>query len=103
MADPFMQINLSGNLFLIEQLRNLPKRMANGAIRFALRDNAKPILISAKLRAPRDKGDLEKSLRIKAFRRTRKGRIGFTIGTSSLASAYQGKQFYGASRNSDGS
>ncbi len=89
-------IDLSGDKELIAALNNLTPALEKKALRTALRESSKPILSAAKARAPRDTGALKKSLRIKAFKRTRKGKVGFSIGTSSLGSAYQGKQFYGA-------
>lgn len=114
-------ISLDGDMTLQARLRELTPRLEKSALRTALRESARPMLAAAQKFAPvlgtnvfeetvwtgkrwgkrkfatgRIGGSLRKSLRIRAFKRSRKNRVGVWIGTSALASPFQGKQFYGA-------
>jgi hypothetical protein len=117
----FLSISLDGDWTLQARLRELTPRLEKAALRTALRESARPMLAAAQKFAPvygtktfvetvfvdkrwrkrtfatgRIGGSLRKSLRIRAFKRSRKNRVGVWIGTSALASPFQGKQFYGA-------
>lgn len=100
----FISINLSGDLELRRALKSLTPALEKKALRTALRTAAKPILATARANAPKTQGTkhpdrpppgtLRKSIKIRAFKRTRKGRVGFSIGMGSKD--YVGKAFYGS-------
>jgi hypothetical protein len=87
-------VSLTGHREVAQLLADLPEKQIKPALRKVLRASAKPILTAAKLRAPRKSGAMAKSLTIRAFKRSRKQRIGFWIGTTQRGSAYGGKAFY---------
>jgi hypothetical protein len=91
---PVVTVSLSGDKQIAELLASLPEKHIKPTLRKVLRAAAKPILTAAKLRSPRDSGAMRKALTIRAFKRTRKPRIGFWIGTTQRGSAYGGKAFY---------
>jgi hypothetical protein len=91
---PKVTVNLTGDKQIAELLATLPEKHLKPTLRKVLRAAAKPILTAAKLRAPRDSGAMAKGLVIRAFKRTRKPRIGFWIGTTAKGPAYGGKIFY---------
>jgi hypothetical protein len=93
MAAIKVQVSLAGDLEMMQLLRELPQRLVKGALRKSLRESAKTVLRGAKFRAPRASGLLIKTLKVRAFKRTRKAVVGFTVGTA--AGDFKGKTFYG--------
>jgi len=93
MAQIKVQVSLAGDVETLELLRTLPAKLVKGALRKSLRESAKTVLRGAKFRAPRKSGLLIKTLKVRAFKRTRKAVVGFTVGTA--AGDYKGQTFYG--------
>jgi HK97 gp10 family phage protein len=89
-----VQVSLAGDVETVNLLRELPDKLVKGALRKSLREAAKTVLRGAKFRAPRKSGLLTKTLKVRAFKRTRKNVVGFTVGTA--AGDYKGQSFYGA-------
>lgn len=89
-----VSVNLSGHEELAKLLAEIPEKHVKPALRKTLRAAAKPILAAVKLRSPRDSGAMRKGFVIRAFKRSRKQRIGFWIGTTERAGAYKDKAFY---------
>ena len=95
MATPAIKIqfSLAGDLETLQLLRELPQKLVKGALRKSLRESAKIIQRGAKFRAPQKSGLLAKTIKVRAFKRTRKAVVGFTVGTA--AGDYRGQTFYG--------
>jgi HK97 gp10 family phage protein len=87
-----VKTSLAGDQEIIQLLRDLPKRLAKGALRKALRAGANVVMRGARFRAPRKSGLLAKTIKTRAFRRTRKNIVGFTV--SANIADYQGNTFY---------
>lgn len=94
MAAIKVHVSLAGDVETVNLLKELPQKLVKGALRKALRAGANVVLRGAKFRAPRKSGLLVKSMKVRAFKRTRKNVVGFTVGTS--AGDYKGSDFYGA-------
>ena len=90
-----VSITLTGDVKLLTKLKRLGNKDQKAAIRKASRAAARPILQKARELAPRRKGALARSLKLRAIKRSRT-RIGVRISTSTLESVFQGKTFYGA-------
>lgn len=89
---------LTGDRELDIKLKNMPNRMRNKAIRWATRDGAKIIQADAKKYAPHDTGALERSLTVRAAKKSNGGRLSrYIIGhaVATRASLFQGEEFYG--------
>ena len=100
-------VQLKGYQQIERMLATLDKKVARKHISKSFRAGAKVIEKQAEANAPvgkdykkKDKihkgGSLKKSIRVKAFKRNRKGRIGFNVTTSGNDSLFQGDAFYGA-------
>jgi len=87
-------IRLRGAKQLLEALKTLDDKLAKKVYREAMRAAAKPILETAKANAPVVTGALRKSLKIRAIKRTRKGRVGVVISTDK--GFFKGETFYGS-------
>ncbi len=85
---------------LTKILAGLPVSLENKGSRRATRAAAKVVLADAKSLAPHDTGALERSLKVKARRRSRrnKGTVGHRVVTSEQEAVFGGEQFYGAFR-----
>lgn len=86
-------IDIRGAEELAAALQELGKAMEKKILRSAMRQAATIILEDAKRRAPVLTGQLRKSLRIRAIKRTRKGQVGVVISTSK--GFFKGDDFYG--------
>lgn len=77
------------------QLTALPKSLANKGARKATRAAAKVVLEDAKRLVPIDTGELERSLKVRARKRSRrnKGTVGHAVVTGE--DLFRGDQFYG--------
>lgn len=89
-----VSVTLSGHTELYNLFQELPEKHIKPALRKVLRAAAKPILASVKLRSPRRSGAMARAFTIRAFKRSRKQRIGFWIGTTTKSGPYQDKAFY---------
>ena len=87
-------IKLIGGKELDRKLKALPRKVAKKILRQALRAGAKIILAQAKANAPVATGQLKKSLKVRAMKRTRKGTVGFKVQTK--AGDFKGDEFYGS-------
>jgi HK97 gp10 family phage protein len=85
---------LKGADKLLAALKDLEPKLAKGVLSKAMRAGAKPILETAKAMAPVDTGDLRRSLKIRAIKRNRKGRVGVVISTDK--GFFKGDTFYAA-------
>jgi HK97 gp10 family phage protein len=88
-----VQMSLAGDAEIMQLMKDLPQRLVKGALRKSLRESAKVVLRGAKFRAPVAGGLLAKTLKVRAFKRTRKAVVGYTVGTA--AGDYKGQTFYG--------
>jgi HK97 gp10 family phage protein len=87
-------IRIDGMEDLLKRLKTLEPKLAKKVIRQSLRAGAKVILTAARAKAPRRSGLLKKSIKVRALKRSRTGRIGITVQTGE--GDFQGKTFYGA-------
>lgn len=78
---------------LLKNLNSLEKKVAKKVLRKALREGSKIFLSAAKSNAPTDTGELKRSLKLRAIKKSRNW-AGITVGTSK--GDYQGDQYYGA-------
>ena len=97
----FLDISLIGDKELATRMINLPLKLAKKAFRKAAREAARPILASAKQNlatlmaaSKYSTGRLQKSLRIKALKRSRKS-FGVMIGTGTAGKTFAGEAAYG--------
>lgn len=90
-----MKIEYTGIKQLDKKLADMPDLMRRKPMRRGTREVAKFTLRQAKREAPHDEGDLERSLKVKSAKRSRKlkGLVGATVETSE--GMFQGDQFYG--------
>ena len=84
MAQP--TISLSGDKKLDRALKAMGPKLTKKILRKAVRRAAKPVLTTARARVPIDEGDLKRSLKIRAMKRSRRNR--FRVG---LARADSGR------------
>jgi HK97 gp10 family phage protein len=89
------RVTITGLKELDRQLGELPKALGKKIVRKAVREAARPVLADAKAAVPVDSGDLKKSLKLKAFKRSRKRPGTFGIQVCTRSGWFQGKQFYG--------
>lgn len=91
-------IKLTGVKQLDEVLKNMPRSMQNKALRRGTREATKVVLRDARRLAPRDSGALERSLKVRALKRSRrnKSRVGASVVTDGAHKLFSGEQFYGA-------
>lgn len=87
-------LRIQGDKQLIRKFNELPVKVEKTIARKATREAGRPMLAEAKRNAPVATGKLRKSLKLRALRRSRKGRVGVTVGTSNRE--FSGEQFYGA-------
>lgn len=90
MASGFIGIDLLGDEALLRKLSALRTKLPNKVLASAMRKAAKPMLAQAKINVPKKTGALQKSLKIKAKKRSRT-RVGVDVGTRKA-----GAKFYGA-------
>lgn len=86
-------IDLSGDAALLAELSALPGKLQRKAFRTASRRAGKIYAEAAKARAPVDTGQLRRSIKVRALKRSRTA-VGVTVGTSKKD--YTGDQFYAA-------
>lgn len=92
---PTYEFPIVGAEKLRKQLAALGPRIAKKVIRQSLRQAGKIVQTEAKSNAPVDTGRLRKSIRVRAFKRSRKERIGINVQTNSTNNVFKGKTFYG--------
>ncbi len=85
-------ITITGDKQLNRLLRDLAGKDGKAAVRKAARPALRPTLAEAKRIAPRDTGELEESLKIRALKRSR-SRVGARVQTAK--GSFQGQTFYG--------
>lgn len=83
-----------GDKRILKKLAGLPPKIQRKVISKSARTAMRPVLNAAKANAPKKTGRLKKSLRMRALKRSRKGRIGVTVATS--AKWFSGDEYYGA-------
>ena len=88
------RVDLSGDVELKKLMSEFEPKVQKDALKKALREGAKVILRGVLLRVPEDTGTLKKEIKVRAFKRSRKYRVGFTVGTA--AGDFKGKAFYSA-------
>jgi len=81
---PYIDISLTGDKALQKKLNRLPKVMQKKIVRKALREGARPVLASARSKAPVRTGAMKKSLKLRA-RRARRGNFGVEVRTGTRA------------------
>lgn len=89
-----MLLNVRGHRQVIARLGKLEKKIARKILSQSARMAMRPILAAAKSNAPRDSGALARSIRMRAMKRNRRGRIGVRVMTSQ--EWFKGDQYYGA-------
>lgn len=89
-----MEMEIKGLEDVVRQLGDLPNKVGKKIIRQALRKASRPILETAKQWCPEDTGQLRDSIKLRAIKRSRSGRIGIRVSCSDQE--YVGRQFYGA-------
>jgi HK97 gp10 family phage protein len=96
MAGPLIRVafQLTGDAELDRKFTELPGRLQRKIIREALRPAAKLIRDAAAANAPRKTGLLGGSLKVRAGKRTRTGRVSMNVMTSK--GWFKGADFYGA-------
>lgn len=87
-------IVLTGDAELNRKLMQLKGSQAKSAIRKASRVALKPVAEAAKQGAPRRRGALGRSIKVRAIKRSR-SRVGARVTTGKDASQFKGKTFYG--------
>lgn len=78
-------LDLSGDKALEARLKALPATLEKKALRQALRQAFKPVLAEARAETPADTGRLRKSLKLRALKTKRRGRLGVVIATGTRA------------------
>jgi HK97 gp10 family phage protein len=78
------------------QLRQLETKEAKKIIRKSLRAAAKPVQKQAQANAPKQKGNLAKSIKVRAGKVKRKGQLRVIVTTSGGDNLFTGDEFYGA-------
>lgn len=86
---------LTGSDAINRKLAMLTTQQAKEAIRKAARPALQPTLALARSLAPKNKGRLARSIKIRSIRRSRKG-VGMRVTTSKWDNQFTGKTFYGA-------
>lgn len=87
-------VTITGWEPLRAKLKALPTKVQRRVVRPAMRDAGKIVLASAKNTVPTGAtGNLSRSLRLRAKKRTRKGTIGVNV--SAGAAFFRGPTFYG--------
>lgn len=89
-----IEFTLTGDKELDRKFRDLPLKVEKKVLREALRPATKIILEGAKQAAPVGSGQLQKSLRVRAGKRTRKNVVTMQVVTGK--EFFQGDTFYGA-------
>lgn len=89
-----VKIVMTGSEELNAKLAKLTNAQSREAIRKAARPALKPCLQTARRVAPKGKGALRRSIKIRAITRSRT-RIGARVTTSASDNLYSGKTFYG--------
>ena len=88
-------VSVTGLKELDRKMRALEPAMQKKIIRKAARRAAKPVLDRARAFAPRRSGALERSLKIRALRRSRR-RTAIGVQVSTDKGWFKGDEFYGA-------
>lgn len=91
---PQQAIIVTGDKEINRNLARFEANVQKKAIRKATRQAAKFVLADARAMAPRDTGLLESSLKVRAIRRTRTGKVGHSVQTGERT--FGGETFYGA-------
>ena len=100
-------VQLKGYQQIENMLKTLDKKVARKHVSKSFRAGAKVIEKQAEANAPVGRnykrkgkdhkgGTLKKSIKVKAFKRNRKGKVGFNVTTSGSDNLFQGDVFYGA-------
>lgn len=94
---PKIEVVLTGDKKLNRKLKKLTGKDQKKVVRKATRKAIKPIQKQAKqnIRSHRESGKLEKSIKVRAVKRTRRG-IGVRVTTGRAGNDFDGETFYGA-------
>lgn len=92
-----MQISLTGSKELDAALKAFTPAVQKQILRKATRAVSKPVMQQARAWAPHDTGALEKSIKVRALKRSRRNKdiVGTRVVTSGGDSLFQGDQYYG--------
>lgn len=90
-----LTIDLRGEKGLLKALAELKTTGQKSAVKKAMRKAAKPIQKAAQQLAPKRTGQLRRSIKVRAMRRSRV-RFGVRVVTSPGKNLFTGKTFYGA-------
>ena len=95
MVDPV--VKLIGDKRLARKFKNMEPKLQKKILRSSLRKAARPIQQAAKQNVPVQSGDLRRSIKIRAAKRSRRTRnqVGIRISTNSGDNLFQGQTFYG--------
>ncbi len=88
-------IVLTGFRRVDDRLKALPEKLLKQALRSATRDIAKLTLRMARDEAPHDTGELERSLTVKALKRSRRWKWFVGSSVQTREGMFTGDQFYG--------
>ena len=89
-----LTLSARGDKAILKKLKGLLPKVRRKVISKAAKTAMRPVLSAAKSNAPTKSGRLRKSLRLRALKRNRKGKIGVTVSTS--AKWFAGDEYYGA-------
>lgn len=87
-----MSMTLEGDEALKKLFRDTLPREARKAVKQGARKGAKVVAESAKIKAPRESGELRRSIKVRALKRTRTGKLGAVVLTGD--GFFKGDQFY---------
>lgn len=90
----YTTITIDGLSEFQAELAALPKKLANGVVRKALRAGAKPVQAEAKLQAPKLTGFTRRQIKVRAAKRSRRRRDTVIINVQIGAGDYKGDSFY---------
>jgi HK97 gp10 family phage protein len=93
MSVPMIRMSLFGDKQVMARLKGVIPRLRKKALTKAARVAMRPLLSSAKQKAPKKSGALRKSLKMRTMKRSRV-KVGVYIATSDKF--FQGETFYGA-------
>ena len=94
MADGF-KISLKGDKELLKRIEDAPLKMQRALFRGPLKTAAKILLERIKAEVPKGAGDLARSLKVRAIKRSRV-RVGYIVRTGKEDAVFSGATFYGA-------
>lgn len=83
-----------GDARVLSKLKEIVPKLRRKVLSKAARTAMRPVLAAAKANSPHKTGSLRQSLRMRALKRNRRGRVGVRVGTS--RQWFKGDEFYGA-------